>query len=352
MFKLKCEIKNYPWGNTTFIPSLLGLENAQNQPMAELWMGSHDKGPSLIEGSSFSVNAFLSSQNCKRISYLFKILAINDCLSLQTHPTKAQAEVGFLNDKINYSDPNPKAEMFCALTQVTAMCGFLPLSKIKENFALFSTQINDFTTIKQVFDFVYRNPEVLLPSYKAYLATLPKEDTHSAFLSKFQIAQNLISKYPNDPGVFAPMFLNVVHLNPRQAIYLKPNVIHAYVFGNGVELMNNSDNVLRAGLTSKHMDLNELGRIGNFEPYAATALDTTQTNEGLTYLIPEDPGFTLSCQEKGSFTVPKGNNRITICTAGTVTLNSQTLKKGDIYLILESEEMNIDATNGTLFTAC
>lgn len=316
-------IKNYPWGNDWFLSSLLGYES--QGPQAELWMGAHKAGSSIIEtgceGAGKRLYDYLDENpgflgfSGADFPFLFKSLAIGEPLSIQCHPNAKQAKIGFESEALvrqkvdrslwNYQDSNPKAEMLYALTEVTAMCGFRPL---EQTIALFSTvcpefyqdYLSDVGTIAEFFDTLYKLPTSILLEVQRELAShmkcipCPERD----------VVKKLFAKYPGDPGVFAPLFLNVIVLSPGQAVYLKPGVLHAYVFGNGIELMNNSDNVLRAGLTSKHMDVNELERVMIKEPYSPVPMESFV--DGCGRWFPCEGGFSLCVMDHGVFEVPAG----------------------------------------------
>ncbi|MDY4889064.1 MAG: mannose-6-phosphate isomerase, class I [Sphaerochaetaceae bacterium] len=338
MLRIKGSVKNYDWGNDFFIDDFL-VRKRDGKRKAELWFGSHPNGPSVSAdtGEIISIEGF---------PFLFKILAIDKCLSLQVHPTLEQAASG------KYQDLNQKAEVFCSLTPVTAMCGFRPLAEIKDNFRMIfgdDSPIDEAESVHDFFSILYQMKK-LLPKYHEFL----KNQTirHSGeFKSPLEIAIEISSDYPDDPAILAPWFLNVVHLNPGQTIYLRPRVIHCYVFGNGVELMNSSDNVIRAGLTHKEVNRSELENVSLFEHTVPDILSTETSVEGLRYLIPDAPGFELSCMEAGSFDIPEGEYRILICTQGTAKVGNIELSNGQALLAMPEEGFHVDAEKAQLFAA-
>ncbi len=304
IIRLRPVVKDYAWGNNIFIPSLLG-EKATGQPQAELWMGAHKQGSCLIAETGESLRDFLDRNpyfaGCRADSFpfLFKVLAIEKPLSIQVHPDAEQAKRCFEEGNPNYSDPNPKAEMFYALTDCTLMCG-------------------------------------LRKQYTKNEETLAMKE----YLERF---------YPGDPETSAPFRLNIVHLEAGEAVYLKPGILHAYIRGNGIELMNNSDNVIRAGLTSKHIDRNELDRIALKTPYDPALLGSFEDTGGEHFFT--EAGFILTVMKDGFFTYDTDTVKILICTEGSATLNGYfRLSKGEVCIIAKGHTLCVE-TDGTVFCA-
>ncbi len=287
--KLKNTVQHYPWGTTDYIPALLGVENRDNTPYAELWMGDHPRGPSSLEkgSGSQSLREYIHQSPGKilgektaaaygdSLPFLFKVLSAADPLSIQAHPDKKQAEEGFLREnragipldayKRNYRDTNHKPEIICALTPFTAMCGF---KKREEIDALFTA-----TGSKVYGDYLKKiltsdEPAALPRFFRAYLEMEPSilgtllKEVIAGIKGKTDIESRLVVDFykrnGTDPGVLAPFYLNVFELKPGEALFQGPGELHAYVKGTGIELMANSDNILRGGMTSKNIDREEL----------------------------------------------------------------------------------------------
>ncbi len=360
-------IKNYEWGNDFFIPDLLGLEH--DGPMAELWMGAHRQGSAIVESTGQKLCDLLDSDpafsglgGADDFPYLFKVLAIAQTLSIQCHPNAEQARAGFEEEshkhgKVdrrlwNYQDSNPKAEMLYALTPVKAMCGFRALEEIKDLFRtavpnLYQDKIAELGTIKEIFNVIYRLDEDGLSFGEAELiknCELLGEPIRS-------LVKELGDRYFGDPGVFMPLMLNIVNLEPGQAIFLRPRVLHAYIHGNGIELMNNSDNVLRAGLTRKHMDVDELEKVMYAESYPARPMEGVSDNGGMHFVC--EGGFTLTVMKDGCFRNTLGGPRILICIEGQARLNGDfILEKGQCCIVGASvAELNVDAQGASVFMA-
>ncbi len=294
---LRNPIQNYAWGSMTFIPELLGGPVPSEKPQAELWMGVHPKAPSkvLCDGEWMSLPEFIrkdpegvlgesiAKNFSNELPFLFKLLAATKPLSIQAHPSRDWAQAGFAREndiKIpldapnrNYRDENHKPEMICALTPFWLLNGF---RKIDDLIAL----------IERIGGPGLRDIARSLPGQheaeglKVFFTTLMTmdRDTQTQLVSEVMhcIEQNprtdaaldwvvrLNQEYPGDMGVLSPIFMNIVHLKPGQGMYTPSGRLHAYLEGAGIELMANSDNVLRGGLTAKNMDIRELLKILDF----------------------------------------------------------------------------------------
>lgn len=292
-------IQDYAWGSKTSIKALFGIENPENKPQAEMWMGTHGNGCSKIEVAGKSVllsefintdkNAILGAHtalNFSQLPYLFKILAAEKALSIQVHPTKEQAEIGFAKEQSqnialtannrNYKDANHKPELIYALTSYQAMNGFRAFNDIVNTFKRL-----DIAELRPLITYFQKhlNAQGLAHFFMGILALQGgvKEaaiEKLLAFYNAHPDAENaeliatLSKQYKNDVGLFCPLILNVCTLKPGEAMFLNACTPHAYIKGTGLEIMANSDNVIRAGLTPKHMDLEELKICTRFEPIA------------------------------------------------------------------------------------
>ena len=371
--KLEPVIKDYAWGNDYFIANLLGKEPCG--PQAELWIGAHKSGSSIMSCASGECDGnccygrplaeyiqehpcFVTSETSDEnpdanveFPFLLKVLAIGQALSLQCHPNAQQAKVGFEAKNKAYQDANPKAEMLYALTPTLLMCGFREFDEIKNNFQrvvpnVWSQYLSQIGSIADFFHTLYNLDA------EALAFALKELSEHKASMDALQLEVfNLIYPKYSDPGVFAPLFLNVVRLQPGQAVYLKPQVLHAYVLGNGVELMNNSDNVLRAGLTQKYMDVKELERIMLAEPYYPKPMTSTASSEGVRFET--EAGFALTVIKGESHSVKTLGPKLVLCTEGSVMVGPDCLlEKGQCCIAgNQAKDYKIDATNGCAFMA-
>ncbi len=299
IFKLKNPIQNYAWGSRTTIANLRGLANSADQPEAELWMGAHPKAPSrvmlaeqtisLAELITEAPEAILGPDAAHRFAgrmpFLFKVLAAAEPLSLQAHPDKDQARSGFERENRlgipidapprNYRDDSHKPEIICALTPFWGLNCFRSPSAIAEDFRAYGPR----TLSSLVARLETKDAARALKDF--FIALLGIADTHKHAVIEEVTASarqkedrspaadwvlRLQGAYPGDIGILAPLFLNLVCLSPGQAMNLAAGQLHAYLEGVGIELMANSDNVLRGGLTPKHIDVAELTRVLQFNP--------------------------------------------------------------------------------------
>ncbi len=299
--RLDNPIMPYPWGSTTAIPKLLGRQSDPKAPQAEMWMGAHPKAPSSIvsEGHRTSLADWIASDPKAvlgtgvaktyqgTLPFLFKVLAAAEPLSIQAHPDPEQARQGFAREQAqgipvdapnrNYRDPNHKPECLCALTPFWGLCGFRTTGEIARSFAAVFSGIDWIMSglaamdaqpqeeaLRQLFGMLLsltpRQRSQLLDRAGAHCRERRHEDTVCRWVAR------LLEAYPDDVGVLSPLMLNLICLSPGQALYLPAGEPHAYLEGVGMELMANSDNVLRGGLTGKHVDVPELLRVLRFRP--------------------------------------------------------------------------------------
>ncbi|MGD8755211.1 MAG: mannose-6-phosphate isomerase, class I [Desulfobacterales bacterium] len=360
---LKNTIQEYAWGSIRAIPDLLGQKNLANQPQAELWMGAHPKAPSLAyhNGQWISLQQLIAQypenilgkkvakQFNNRLPFLFKVLAAAKPLSIQAHPNRKQAQSGFQRENAqkipldaanrNYRDNNHKPECICALTPFWALSRFRRIPKILSYLQQLNVrQLNDLLT-----DFKRQPTTQGLQQFYTSLLSL-KQDQQKRIVdetlqnarhmaaehAEFEWLLKLADHYPEDIGVLSPIFLNLICLEPGQALYLDAGELHAYLEGLGIELMANSDNVLRGGLTPKHVDVPELLQVLNFEDRDITLLasETSVENE-LIYPSPTAE-FILSVitlKNNSVYQSPRQRNvEIIICTEGQMTIADRDLQ--------------------------
>lgn len=312
LFKLNNTIQNYAWGSTTALTDLFGLENPDDKPQAEIWMGAHEKGCSVIDGSDMSLkeyidldpNQALGDKTAKQygeLPYLFKVLAAQAPLSIQVHPSKQAAKQGYEHENAqgidlsapyrNYKDPNHKPELVYALTPYKAMNGFRPVDHIIALFDEFA--ISALST--ELLAFKHDPSEVGLKAFFTSLLTLSQEKRQQAIMELMMSCQRLdfsplakeasvycqvfAGHYTDDVGILAPLILNTIELKPGEAMFLDAETPHAYVQGTALEIMANSDNVLRAGLTPKHIDVPALIENTRFTSIAPEVLTLTPKAE-------------------------------------------------------------------------
>ncbi|MGP8306676.1 mannose-6-phosphate isomerase, class I [Vibrio sp. YIC-376] len=322
-FEMNNKIQNYAWGSTSSIHELFGFSNETNEPQAEVWMGTHPNGCSEVRVEQNSLplsdlikqnqSAYLSSQTAEKfgdLPFLFKILAAESALSIQVHPSKQDAEVGYEKEQNagvpldashrNYKDPNHKPELVYALTSYQAMNGFRPYSEIIEAFsqcdiAELHAPLDTFkceTNSKGLRDFFVHiltmEGETKERALEQLVTHASRQSAQSSNFAVYDLIVELSAQYPGDVGLFAPLLLNVITLKSGEAMFLSSRTPHAYIKGTGLEIMANSDNVLRAGLTPKHMDVEELVKCTDFvpKPYGTLILEPNTVDNQNHYPVP------------------------------------------------------------------
>ncbi|MFJ4539575.1 mannose-6-phosphate isomerase, class I [Streptomyces tibetensis] len=379
MDRLDNTIRPYAWGSPTAIPQLLGVEPT-GEPQAEMWMGAHPGAPSrtgrgtLVEVVDADPEQELGraavARFGPRLPFLLKILAAGAPLSLQVHPDLAQAQEGYADEERrgipvdaphrNYKDANHKPELICALTEFDGLCGFrAPLAAA----ALLDDLGVD--SLKPYVDLLHAHPEdaALREVLTAILTADPDEMSRTVTETATACTRlggayapyaDIAHHYPGDPGVLAAMLLNHVRLQPGEALYLGAGIPHAYLNGLGVEIMANSDNVLRCGLTPKHVDVPELLRIVRFLPSDPGVLRPEASPDGEeVYETPIDE-FRLSryvLPEAGAaHDLTRPTPQILLCTAGAVRAGEHDLTPGASVFVPAGEKAEVSGT-GTLFRA-
>lgn len=376
-FLMENKIQNYAWGSSSSIHELFGFENESQQPQAEVWMGTHPKGCSMVifdqhpmplsELINSNKSAYLSSDIAQKfddLPFLFKILAVDKALSIQVHPNKSQAEKGFEQeeqagipltaDHRNYKDANHKPELIYALTDYQAMNGFRTYDEIMGFFA--ALRIFELTDLVE--DFSHTLTPQGLKTFFSGLLTLSEQRKHNVLdqlltyakahqnQTEFALIIELSHQYPNDVGLLSPLLLNVITLQSGEAMYLSANTPHAYIKGTGLEIMANSDNVLRAGLTPKHIDVNELVECTHFHPIAFDELILSPKKEGVcdNYSIPvNDFNFSIIHSPKET-NVENHGAEILMAIDSDLELRSQ---NGETMVLAKGQSVFIPAYIGS-----
>ncbi|MBW2725773.1 MAG: mannose-6-phosphate isomerase, class I [Deltaproteobacteria bacterium] len=355
ILELRNTLREYAWGSPTLIPDLLGIENRDGGPRAELWMGAHPGAASrvqpdhewisLVDWIAADPAGCLGDATARQfhgeLPFLFKVLAAAEPLSLQAHPDAEQARAGFerenrigraLDDPSrNYRDARPKPELLCALTPFDAMLGFREIAEIDELIGAlelpgFAPRLEVLrgcgeTGLRDFFSSLMRSDA----EAKAQIARTAAErcaarPDHPARRCVVELA----SRYPDDVGVLAPLMLNLIRLEIGQAIYLPAGELHSYLAGCGIEIMASSDNVLRGGLTSKHVDESELLDVLTYSSGPAQILEPLERRPGVwTYETPAAE-FELSRIDVAGehLRAASGSVEILLCTAGEGRLES------------------------------
>jgi len=363
--ELEGALRSYAWGSRTAIAELRGLSTPSNHPEAELWLGAHPGDPARVITESGSESLLevlhrepereLGRENLEtfgeRLPFLLKLLAAEEPLSLQAHPSAVQADEGFRRENAlgvpmespirNYKDGSHKPELVVALSRFEALAGFRePTRTVKLLRALAVDELEpyigllegqpDSDGLRALFTTWITLPSTvlgtLLPAVLAGCITYVAH--HDAeFVTEIRTALELSEAYPGDAGVLAALLLNRVTLEPGQGLFLAAGNLHAYLHGLAVEIMANSDNVLRGGLTPKHVDVPELLRVLDFVGADIEVLDPApssgRSGSGRYEYVTPAPEFRLTRLEFDSnstdLVVEAGGPRILICTEGAVT---------------------------------
>ncbi|NOJ06646.1 mannose-6-phosphate isomerase, class I [Vibrio splendidus] len=359
LFKLDNVIQHYPWGSKQSISELFDIQNPNAEPQAEIWMGAHPRGCSRVADTGQLLSEVLS-QDSKgmfgeytearfgELPYLFKVLAAETPLSIQVHPSKKKAQLGFERENKrgisldasnrNYKDPNHKPELVYALTFYKAMNGFRPIQQIIELFKEAEISALDIEISALA---INPNSEGLKVFFTSVMTLegerkkLALEQLYSAYERRpktamgreaLQYSKGFEQHYVDDIGLFSPLMLNTIELAPGEAMFLHAETPHAYIEGTGLEIMANSDNVLRAGLTPKFIDVPELIDNTCFETtdIEGIKLKPIEKEDKLSFPIPvDDFGFDiLSVSEEISQQYLR-SAEILFCIGGEVTISTK-----------------------------
>jgi len=395
LYALKGTIQHYAWGGHHFIPNLLNVKTTKTENFAEYWLGAHTKSPStlLTETGEQTLDSFIKKNAIEvlgntvekkfgRLPFLFKVLDVKDMLSIQVHPKKSEAEKGFEKENKlgipldapyrNYKDDNHKPEIMVALSEFWLLHGFLPKTKLEEVLKhipelqpLLSTFYEEgyYGLYKTVMEAPQKEcnqtlqPLVdrILPLYKAGSLQKSSPDYWAA---KAIATSN--DKRNIDKGIYSIYFFNIAKINPGEAIFQDAGIPHAYLEGQNMELMANSDNVLRGGLTQKHVDVQELLKHVVFEETIPNIKsgDLLEDNPERIYKSPA-PDFELSqikLKQSSKYESYAKTAAILIVVEGeaTITENDSTLslKKGDATFLLANSNYSINSdTTSVIYKA-
>ena len=387
MERLTGVIQPYAWGSRTAIPEFLGVEPT-GEPQAELWFGAHPLAPSAVDGEPLdklvaddpvrvvgraSVEAF-----GPRLPFLLKIIAAAQPLSLQAHPSREQAAAGYAREQAagvprdapqrTYRDGWPKPELLCAFVETDALCGF---REPAETYQMFEKLAVDraLTLVAALADADVPAAERLRVAFLRLLRLTPDERSVISELAQAaeaiqepddvasfaRTASELNTYHPGDPGVLAALLMNRIALQPGDALFMPSGNLHAYLSGGGVEIMANSDNVMRGGLTPKYVNVDELLAVLDFTPGLRGLITPLEESPGVWRYPTPAPEFTLWRLEPHaeSAAVPAaGSGRILLVTDGELTAMSTTtrldLGRGEAALLSAGEEAVVTG-RGTAF---
>jgi mannose-6-phosphate isomerase len=360
--------KGYDWGSRDLVPNYFGLEPS-SEPIAEIWFGTHPLGESQLIQSEQSLSEHIGSH----LSFLVKILSAERALSIQVHPNSAQATEGFdleqaqgipVDDpKRNYKDSSHKPEALVALTPFRALCGFRPKAELIQIFSEFGKTEAEFESLaqqlvagaelSQVFETLISSKELA----QRVLKTVASEQSDPLAASARDLMERLLTQFPDDTGALVATMLNEVALEPGEAIYLPAGNIHAYLSGLGIEVMAASDNVLRSGLTSKHVDVPEVLKLADFSELAEPKVKPKKLAEGLLEYPVECKEFRIYKAEVSGknlladLDLPA--SAIVVCTAGEVAVSTslderEVLSKSEVVFASGAKKLSLSGS-GTVF---
>lgn len=388
LYPLNGKVQYYSWGGYDFIPALLDITNEEKRPYAEYWMGVHPLAASEIDAEHRSLNDLIDenkesvlgkyvTDQFGNLPYLFKILDVRDMLSIQVHPTKNEAaknfekenEAGISLDAAhrNYKDDNHKPELVAALGDFWLLHGF----KAKNKLTAILKSVPELESLLPVFEnedykglyrFVMEMPQEklnellqplldrIIPLYKKGKLAKDQEDFWAARAALTFNKDNNI-----DRGIFSVYLFNLVHLKKGEALFQDAGLPHAYLEGQNVELMTNSDNVLRGGLTHKHIDVPELLKYVNCEETVPDILNGRINNRHETVFKTPAPEFQLSYISlyKGeNFIFTSRTGEILVLVEGTAKFISGAekikLNSGEAVFVTAGQDIEVQSTGKTL----
>ncbi len=386
IYKLYGKVQHYAWGGYSFIPNLLNFENKDNKPCAEYWLGAHPSAPSILEidQKKYSLHELIQQypeqilskqiqEKFGEIPYLYKVLDVKDMLSIQVHPTKEEAIKGYEREEAagipinapnrNYKDKNHKPEVMIALSEFWLLHGFLSLKEIENRL----TDIKEFNVLLHIL-----KREGLQSLYQ-FMMELPQEEVDTILMSlvKKEIRKKangeLNKTHPGwwvcklfnegdeikniDKGVFSIYLYNIVCLQKGEGIFQSAGVPHAYLEGQNIELMANSDNVLRGGLTPKHIDVPELMKHTLFESLTPNILKgTLRAGVETLYDCPVDDFdiAKINLSENNSYQALSTSPEIFIVIEGGAVVNGNginfSVKRGESFIIFPNENYHITSS--------
>ncbi|KAL0209618.1 hypothetical protein RCL1_008456 [Eukaryota sp. TZLM3-RCL] len=349
MKQLTYSVKNYLWGthgDDSVIRKFIGVHSDEDTtPYAELWIGTHPNGPSSLSSTGTSLEDYLS----KPLRFLFKILDVEKPLSIQIHPNRELASALHEKFPLVYCDPLDKPELLIALSPFKCMAGFRDLAETLEflsHIPLLSNFISSpsLSSTQLLFLRLFSIPVPLLEQIISFLSSLSSFPS-SFFSSALSLSLSLSKLYPTDPTILSPFFLQLYNLSTGDSFFVPPNCIHAYIKGTAIEIMNNSDNVIRAGLTPKHVDLELISQIltrssevkphfdlqSKVSPYVTCYSPPSGYSFFQSYLIDLPCG--QSCRFSLSSFVHK--TKILFVLSGSAVVNGSDATVGDAFVFLD-----------------
>jgi mannose-6-phosphate isomerase len=366
-------VRTYAWGSHTVLPALLGASTPQAEPWAEIWIGAHPFGASTLpDGRSLADVE-------PDLPFLVKLLAADVPLSIQAHPDREQARAGYAAEEAHgiprsapersYKDANHKPELLVALTHAEALCGFRSPAEILDIAGRWGS--DRFSDLVAGLAGTPDSGKALRATF-ADLVTLPGPARAALLDEVLAVASGvaaddrspdqraagwllrLAELYPGDPGVLAPLLLRLVVLEPGEGLYVAAGVLHSYLHGAGVEVQASSDNVLRAGLTPKKIDIPDLLRVLVGDDGPAPVVQPRAVADGLdAYDVPVDDFALWRVRPDGApISVHAPGARLVVCVEGTVEVGGVSLPPGAAaYLPGDRADVRVSGAGTCFLTA-
>lgn len=386
IFKLHGKVQHYDWGGFDYIPQLLGIENKKNEPFAEYWLGAHDKASAQLQTGE-PLNHLLQQEpellgervkeRFGRLPYLFKILDVKNMLSIQVHPNKQAAISSFEKENQsgiatnapnrNYKDDNHKPELMVALSDFWLLHGFQTPAALKKTIAL----VPEFSFMWPVFETKgYRGlyellmtmdqnkvNETLQPLLQRiiplYQSGILKKNNPDFWAARAALSYSAPGK--TDRGIFSIYLFNILNLKEGEAIFQDAGILHAYLEGQNVEIMANSDNVLRGGLTTKHIDVPELMKHVSFLAVEPVIIRGKVNNKNEMVFVTPAPDFELGRIEINSnetYAVNSISTDIFFVFSGSLEASAGdtrfALKRGESFVAFSHTAIKLQAIADTV----
>ena len=376
-YKLHGVHRHYDWGGTQYIPQLMQLKNDQNKPFAEYWMGAHASAPAIIDTDQFGSIALdqllQKDKSLGNLPFLYKILDVASMLSIQVHPNKSDAAIGFEKEEKagisltasnrNYKDKNHKPEVMVALSDFWLLHGFLApalMQKRLNEFQPFKGLVNAFANddYKNLYQHFMQldtadSDAILIPLLEEAVASVKNgsvDKMHPHWWAN-KYYQGVVPSAHVDKGIFSIYILNIVFIPKNHGIFQGAGLLHAYLEGQNIELMANSDNVLRGGLTPKHVDMNELMQHVLFKPTYPAVMEGAPINPTeVNYPCPvSDFGLSkLAIKAGESYTIHTQSIEMLLVMEGQMELQGQIYQAGEVALIKPEQAISIGSSKGVL----
>ena len=380
-YKLQGIHRHYDWGGSHFIPNLMGVENASQVPFAEYWMGAHISAPSTIQTETGEqlLDQFIRTNPIELLGtntneafgalpYLFKVLDVAKMLSIQVHPSKQNAVIGFEREEAagisldafnrNYKDQNHKPEIMVALSDFWLLHGFLAPELLEtrlQEYFYFNPLMDHFRGVdfQGLYSFFMQltledSDKILKPLMMDAIAAVKRGEVDKShphwWANKYY--NGVMPDTGIDKGIFSIYILNIVHVSKYEGVFQGAGLLHAYLEGQNIELMANSDNVLRGGLTPKHVDIKELIEHVKFIPTYPNILKGSLMNEFETLYPCPVPDFGLSkiaISQGKTYTILPMSLEMLLVTEGELKIDNITLKAGEVAMLVAGQTIQIEA---------